>query len=172
MIIYISYVLTLVSFVSIVLIAIQGYYFNIDSLSKEELIVYLGSHISYAFASIIIYTLTQTIIMFYFIGSGKKIKETILKYELDKMPYQKVLKIKRKLFPHLTMNILLMGAAFIIGGAAHTIEGFNILWHSGLFILSIIHYAKVILMQNDAFKIDREILIDIGQQVDKKKKGS
>ena len=171
MIIYISYVLTLVSFVSIVLIAIQGYYFNVDTLSKEEFVAYLGSHISYAFASIIIYTLTQTIIMFYFIGSGKKIKETILQYNLDKAPYQKVLKIKRKLFPHLTMNILLIGTAFIVGGAAHTIKDFNIWWHSGLFIIGILHYVKVIFMQNDAFRIDREILIDIGGQVDKQMKG-
>ena len=132
-------------------------------LNPEQFRDYIGKHISYAFASIIIYLFTQTIIMFYFIGSGKKIKETILKYNLDKSIYKEVIKIKKELFPHLTMNILFMASAFILGGAVHTVKNFNIWWHSGLFIFSIIHYLKLIFLQIRAFKADRDILLEIGK---------
>ena len=40
--------------------------------------------------------------MFYFIGAGKKVKETILENNLDKDVYQEVIDLKRKLFGPLT----------------------------------------------------------------------
>ena len=57
------------SFLAILINGLQGFLqFNI----------YNANHIAFAFISTILYMFTQTLIMFYFIGAGKKIKETII----------------------------------------------------------------------------------------------
>ena len=125
---FICYILMFLSFLGILINGLQGFFqFNI----------YNANHISFAFISTILYMFTQTLIMFYFIGAGKKIKETIINYKLDKSIYQEVITIKRELFSPLTMNMLFVGTAFILGGGVHT-GAVNKYWHTGLFFISII----------------------------------
>ena len=65
----------ILSLIGILINGLQGFFqFNI----------YNANHIAFAFISTILYMFTQTLIMFYFIGAVKKIKETIISYKLDK----------------------------------------------------------------------------------------
>tara|TARA_Y100000758_G_C15996934_1_gene402633 strand:- start:141 stop:590 length:450 start_codon:yes stop_codon:yes gene_type:complete len=146
------------SFIGILINALQGFLdFNI----------YNANHIAFAFISTILYMFTQTLIMFYFIGSGKKIKETIINYKLDKSTYQEVIDIKMKLFPPLTLNMLFVGTAFVLGGGVHT-GAINKYWHTGLFFISIIHYLKVIIIQHQSFIKNSHILSLLGKALEKK----
>ena len=77
--------------------------------------IYNANYISFSFVSTILYMFTQTLIMFYLIGAGKKVKELIIEYKLDTGIYDEVIKIKRELFPGLTLNILFIGTAFVLG---------------------------------------------------------
>ena len=108
--------------------------------------------------------------MFYFIGAGKKIKETILENDLDRAPYQEVIDLKRKLFSPLTLNMLFVGTAFILGGGVHT-GAVHKLWHSGLFIVSIMHYLKVIIIQHNSFIANNNTLLKVGELLLAKDKG-
>ena len=151
----ISYILMILSFTFLLLNGLQGFF---------GFSIYKASHIPFAFFSTILYMFTQTLIMFYFIGAGKKIKETILENNLDKTTYQEVIELKRKLFTPLTLNMLFVMIAFILGGAVHTTD-INKLWHSGFFILSIVHYLKVIIIQHNSFIANNKTLLKVGEEL-------
>ena len=152
---FICYVLMLLSFVGILINGLQGFLqFNI----------YNANHIAFAFVSTILYMFTQTLVMFYFIGAGKKIKETIINYDLNKEIYKDVVDLKKILFPPLTFNMLLVGTAFILGGGVHT-GAINKYWHSGLFFISILHYFKVIIIQHKSFIKNSYILSEVGKDL-------
>ena len=85
-----SYFLMILSVLLLMLNGLQGY------LSFK---IYNATHIQFAFISTIFYMFTESWIMFYFIGSGKTIKETILNYNLDKKLYHEVIASKKKVSP-------------------------------------------------------------------------
>ena len=157
----ISYILMILSFTFLLLNGLQGFF---------GFSIYKAAHIPFAFFSTIFYMFTQTLIMFYFIGAGKKIKETILENNLDKTTYQEVIELKRKLFTPLTLNMLFVMIAFILGGAVHTTD-INKLWHSGFFILSIVHYLKVIIIQHNSFIANNKTLLKVGEELFNQNKG-
>ena len=144
------------SFLAILVNALQGFFqFNI----------YNANHIAFAFISTILYMFTQTLVMFYFIGAGKKVKETIITYNLNKEIYQEVIELKKVLFPPLTLNMLFVGTAFILGGGVHT-GAVNKYWHTGLFFISIMHYLKVIIIQHQSFVKNSHILSLVGKDLE------
>tara|TARA_B100001996_G_C18585613_1_gene564054 strand:+ start:658 stop:984 length:327 start_codon:yes stop_codon:yes gene_type:complete len=106
--------------------------------------------------------------MFYLIGSGKKIKEVIIEFKLDKKFYEDVLKIKRVLFPPLTINMLIVATGFILGGGVQT-KVISKYWHYFIFYFGLFHYLKVIFMQHKALIENADILSDLGNALDKKK---
>ena len=63
------------------------------------------------------YMFSQTLVMFYFIGSGTAIKKELNESKESFYLYDKVKKTKMILFPHLTVNIFLVGTAFVLIGA-------------------------------------------------------
>ena len=149
----------LFSFLLLMLNGLQGYL---------DFKIYNASHIQFAFISTIFYMFSESWIMFYFIGSGKTIKETILTYSLDKKIYGKVLESKKKLFPHITLNILIVGAVFVIGGGVHT-KTISISMHGTLFIISMLHFLYLIKIQHENFKVTAEILTHLGTLIQKDK---
>ena len=154
----ISYFLMIISFVLLSVNGAQGYL---------DFKIYNATHIQFAFISTIFYMFTESWIMFYFIGSGKTIKETIVAYNLDKNIYDDVLLSKRKLFPHITLNVFLIGTVFVIGGGVHT-KSIPILVHSILFFISLIHFIYLIYLQHFYFKDTARILSHLGTLIKEK----
>tara|TARA_Y100000590_G_scaffold264375_1_gene297056 strand:+ start:25 stop:474 length:450 start_codon:yes stop_codon:yes gene_type:complete len=126
--------------------------------------IYNATHIQFAFISTIFYMFTESWIMFYFIGSGKTIKETILTYKLDKKIYDDVIASKRKLFPHITMNVLIIGTVFVIGGGVHT-KAISAMTHGLLFFVGLVHFIYLIYLQHYYFKDTARILSDLGKLI-------
>ena len=118
-----------------------------------------ANHILIALYSSIIYMFTETLIMFYFIITGIKIKEIIKNNNLDIIKYYKpVLDMKMKLFPHIMVNMIIIGVSFIIGGGVHN----NIIspfFHSLGFFLGILHYSWLIFFQHRCFIRNTEFVI-------------
>ena len=100
---------------------------------------------------------TEILIMFYFIGSGTAIKKTIISSGINNNLYNKVKQTKMKLFPHLTLNIIIVGLVFILGGAVQTgrISGFI---HGIIFDIGLIHFIYTTLLQHRGFKENVKII--------------
>ncbi len=156
----IFYILMFLSFISLSLNGFQ-WIFRFNVLN--------ANYISFSFVSTILYMFTQTLIMFYLIGAGKKVKELIIKYDLNKDTYKDVLKIKSDLFPPLTLNILLVGTAFVLGGGVQT-KVLSKYWHHSIFLLSLIHFLKVILLSHKSLIKNSDILSIVGTELDNKLK--
>ena len=151
-----SYFLMIVSVLLLLVNGAQGYlHFKI----------YNATHIQFAFISTIFYMFTESWIMFFFIGSGKTIKETIIKFNLDKEIYKKVIKSKKKIFPHITLSIFLIGTVFVIGGGVHT-KAISKNVHGILYILSMIHFIYLIFLQHGAFKETANLLSKLGKLIE------
>ena len=145
-----SYMLMGISFISIIAAALSGYFqFHISG----------ANHILISLYSSIIYMFTETLILFYFIITGIKIKEIIKKNNLDIIEYYKpVLDMKMKLYPQIMLNMIVIGITFIIGGAVHN----NIISpsiHSFGFLLGIAHYAWLKILQHRCFIRNTELVI-------------
>ena len=72
--------------------------------------------------------------------------------------------MKMKLFPHVTMNMVIVGAQFILGGAVHggSFPG----WAHGLmFDVALLHFMWVIVIQHNCFKENAELVITLHDQV-------
>jgi len=145
----------IISFILLCISGAQGYF---------HFKIYNATHIQFAFISTIFYMFAESWIMFYFIGAGKTIKETILEFNLDKSIYKDVIKSKKKLFPHITMNVLIIGTVFVIGGGVQTkVISHNI--HGVLFFIGLFHFIYLIYLQHYYFKDTARILSLLGDLV-------
>ena len=148
---YLSYFLMVTSFISLVIWGVIEY-LSVNFLSMN--------HIQFSLIASILYMFTQTLIMFYFIATGKNIKEFIINNKLDINNYKKVLSMKMKLFPHIMVNMVILGTVFIIGGAIFS----NIIseWqYAVLFFICIFHYTYLLIIQHDCFKVNTELVIKL-----------
>ena len=147
----VSYLCTAISIVLLALTGLQGYFqFHLMQANYPQ----------FALFTAIFYMFTETLVMFYFIGSGTAIKKSIKMGGGEPSLYEKVKKTKMILFPHLTMNMLFIGTVFILGGAVQTgsVSGWM---HGLLFDLAFIHFLYVIVIQHRGFKENVEIIGEI-----------
>jgi hypothetical protein len=91
----------------------QGYQTSIGALNA-------GAHIRFALFGIVIVLFTHTMTLFYFVGTGSRIKKVVTRYGLGAVLVERTRRFKARLFPWLTFTPLVTMAAFIIGGGAHT----------------------------------------------------
>ena len=139
-----SYLGILVTFILLFITGLQGY-FHFQVMN--------ANHSQFALITAMIYMFTQTLIMFYFIECcGRGIES-----------YEKVKKGKMLLFPHLTLNMVLVGTVFILGGAVQTgsVSGWI---HGILFIISFIHFLYTILLEHRGFKDNIDILVELAEE--------
>ena len=144
----ISYLFMAATFILLVLSGLQGYY---------QFQIVEANHSQFALLTIIFYLLTETLIMFYFIGAGTAIKKTIHTNGISTSIYDQVKKTKMKLFPHLTLNMAFLSTVFILGGAVQT--GSMAGWMHGLiFFLAFIHFIYTVVLQHRGFKENVDII--------------
>ncbi|MFB6346546.1 MAG: hypothetical protein ABEK50_12370 [bacterium] len=78
----------------------------------------LAIHMMLGIVASLVALFSVVITMFYFIGTGKAVKETVQEWELDERYYQMVLKYKKKYFPTMTLALVVYIAAPSVGAAA------------------------------------------------------
>ena len=149
----ISYLFIAITIILLSVTGLQGYF---------QFYIIQANHPQFALLSVIFYMLTETLIMFYFIGSGTAIKKTIQTGGMNTNLYEDVKKTKMKLFPHLTLNMIFIGTVFILGGAVQT--GIIAGWFHGLiFILAFIHFIYIIVLQHRGFRENVEIIGELAE---------
>jgi hypothetical protein len=79
-----------------------------------------GRHIRLALFGMVVVLFTDTMTLFYFVGTGSRIKKVVQDYGLPPDLVGATRRFKARLFPWLTFTPLVTMAAFIIGGGAHT----------------------------------------------------
>ncbi len=79
-----------------------------------------GAHIRFALFGMVVILFTHTMTLFYFVGTGSRIKKVVKEYGLDQGLWERTRRFKARLFPWLTFTPLVTMAAFILGGGAHT----------------------------------------------------
>ena len=78
------------------------------------------THIGFALFAIVVTLFTQTMTLFYFVGTGSRIKKVVRDHHLDAGFIDRTVRLKARLFPWLTFTPLVTMGAFILGGGAHT----------------------------------------------------
>lgn len=80
---------------------------------------FLKNHIASALTATVLLLFAHTMVMFYFIGTGKKIKEFTSEWDdaTKNRIRQRIIEQKRKLFPHMTLICILVVVVFVLGGA-------------------------------------------------------
>ena len=142
--------------ISLFLLTVTGLqsYFNF--------IIFKASYQQFALFSTTFYMFSETLIMFYFIGSGTAFKKEVSDSIILTNTYEKVKKTKMLLFPHLTLNMFIIGLAFILIGAVDTGSTSSFV-QSIIFLLGYIHFIYTVKIQHIGFKENINVLIEIAE---------
>src|SRR5437868_6793348 len=77
-------------------------------------------HFLFGFFTTFLVTLAQTMTMFYFIGTGKQVKDLVANGPMAQEFIQRTKRFKAKFFPPSLWAMLFTMATMIIGGGVHT----------------------------------------------------
>lgn len=145
------YISSLITFLCLVLAFSQSF-FKFD--------IFHANHITFIILTSIIYSFTETLVIFFFVGTGVSVKEYCLDHKLDPSYHKRSIAIKRKVYPPLMKNLGLMIIVFILAGAVDT--GRVPAWiYQALFLFGIWHYVRIKVIQNECFKDNTNIVLEM-----------
>ena len=132
-----SYILILLSAIGLILIGIN-HYINI----------WPTHHISFDLFVSLIFIATQTLIIFFFVGTGVNIKEYTL--SKDNKFYRGIIAIKRKLYPP-TLAVTILFMITVIVDGAYFLGKVNEWWFHISYLLTLYYFFKSSIEQHKAF---------------------
>jgi len=105
--------------------------------------VHVATHIFFALGTVVIGLFSQSMTMFFFIGTGKELKE---KAENDAEVVRQTKSFKARVFPAATYAMLVLMVTFIMGGGVSS--GKTPRWlHLGLSLASVLMYGRAYWIQ-------------------------
>jgi len=105
--------------------------------------VHVATHIFFALATVVIGLFSQSMTMFFFIGTGKELKE---KADNDADVVRQTKSFKARVFPAATYAMLVLMVTFIMGGGVSS--GKTPRWlHLGLSLASVLMYGRAYWIQ-------------------------
>ena len=141
----------LVNLVNLTLTGASGYW-HFDILG--------ASHTRFALFMILIFTITETVVMYFFISTGKAIKSAIESGLGKDDLWSRERQLKMRLFPQLMLTILLVGGWFIHIGAIE--NQMSPVWvHHLIFALAYMHHFWSLMIKNDSFKEQLSIIAEL-----------
>ena len=144
----ICYLLMLINTINLILAGISGYF---------KLSIIGANHVEFALFSMMIFIITETLVMYFFIATGKSIKEAVEKNLGNKEIWEKERKLKMKLFPQLMLTLLLFSIIFIYGGVADNKLPTAYL-HGYLFPIAMLHHIWTLKIKNNSFRDQIELI--------------
>ena len=147
----ICYLLMLINCINLTLVGLGGY-LHFDVLG--------ANHARFAIFMILIFIITETVVMYFFISTGKAIKSA-LESGLGKDDlWSRERKLKMVLFPQLMLTIFLVGGWFIHIGAVENNISPNWL-HGLLFMVAYVHHLWSLRLKNNSFKEQISIISEL-----------
>ncbi len=148
---YTCYVMSLMTFFLLVIAFFQSFL---------KFKVLAANHLTFMVLTSISYTFTETLVIFFFVGTGVSIKEYVEAHRLSQDYRKQSLAVKRKVYPPLLLNMLFMVILFVLVGAVDTLR--IPLWiYLVLFLGCIIDYVRIKIIQNDCFKENTKIILQM-----------
>jgi len=151
--------------ISHILMAVSSCMLFFSSINGHFIINDLGaSSITFtSIFSVMIYTFTQSFVLFLIIAINKNIKNLILENNImieDKL-YSSY---KYKMHMHTSLNLLFMVTLGILFGAVHT-GLINETMHNVFFMIGTIHYFYVIYIQYHCFKQIIKLIVRVNDMI-------
>ena len=120
----------------------------------------LAQHVLFGFFTTFLVTLTQSMTMFYFIGTGKQVKDLVANLPSGPQFVQRTRVFKAKVFPPSLWAMLFTMATMIIGGGVHT----RVAWtppllHAALAAVSL-YYNIVAFWQEAKYMLEQNMLME------------
>ena len=145
------YIASFLTLAMLIVSGLQGY-FGFSVLN--------ANHPTFALLTIIVYLFTETLIIFFFVGVGISIKEYVLEKHLPVDFHKKSIAIKRRVYPPILLNILLMMILFISGGAVDT-GRIPVFSHTVLYFVGLGHFLKTLAVEHVCFKESTSIVLEM-----------
>ncbi len=114
---------TLLALAGFLLTSVQGFALTAHiAAAHPEARFLVTRHVVYAIPTVLLSLFSQSMVIFFFIGTGRLVKDEIASLpEAERRTVQNALRgFKRKTSPPATIAILAAIAVFVLGGAAHT----------------------------------------------------
>jgi len=108
----------------------------------------------------IIYCFTETLVIFFFVGTGVSVKEYTRDHNLDTQYHKRSIDIKHQVYPPLMLNLLFMIILFVIVGAVDT-DRMPAWIYQIIFVGCLAHYVKVKIVQHNCFRDNTKIILDM-----------
>ena len=120
----------------------------------------LAQHVLFGFFTTFLVTLTQSMTMFYFIGTGKQVKDLVANLPSGPQFVQRTKVFKMKVFPPSLWAMLFTMATMIIGGGVHT----HVAWtppllHAALAAISL-YYNIAAFWQEAKYMLEQNMLME------------
>ena len=152
----ICYFLMAINYINLLLCGSMGYF---------RFSIFSANHPQFALFTILIFITTETLVMYFFIATGKSIKLLLKDHDSGKQLWKKIKLIKKDVFPHIMITILLIGGLFIHGGAVD--NRLPIAWlHGPLFIVAILHHSWSLIIKNRSFRKQIEIVSTMSEDIE------
>ncbi len=119
-----------------------------------------ANHLTFMILTSIFYCFTETLVIFFFVGTGVSIKEYTAEHHLDETFRRRSLAIKRQVYPPLLWNLLLMMILFVLVGAVDT-ERVPAWIYQLFFIFCVADYVKVKMIQNACFRDNTKVILEM-----------
>ena len=120
----------------------------------------LAQHVLFGFFTTFLVTLTQSMTMFYFIGTGKQVKDLVGSLPTGPALIQRTKIFKARVFPPALWAMLFTMATMIIGGGVHTrVSWTPPLLHTGLAAVSL-YYNIIAFWREAKYMIENNVLLE------------
>jgi len=128
--------------------------------------VWAQNHITLDLLVSIIFIAGQTLVMFFFVGTGVNVREYLEEHpELGGLLYKQMFAIKRRLYPPTMMVTMLFIAMVIVDGVffikLNTSGEISEWWFHILYLLTTYYYYKATATQHKSFKESTAIVLEM-----------
>ena len=120
--------------------------------------IFRANEVTFMILISIVYLFTETLVIFFFVGTGISVKEYTQEKKLQPDYYRKALQIKRYIYPPLLLNMLFMIILFVLIGAVDTgrfPSGIYLIY----FLFCVFHFMYAKGIQHRAFKANTENIL-------------
>lgn len=148
---YTCYITSLMTFALLVTAFIQSL-MNFTIMNANNVVFMILTCIMYAFS--------ETLIIFFFVGTGVSIRDYTQQHNLPPTFHQQSIAIKRRVYPSLMMNMLFLIILFVLVGAVDT--GRCPVWiYQGFFIFCLFNFVRIKIIQNNCFRDNTAIILQM-----------
>jgi len=128
-----------------------------------------ASHASFSFLITLIYLFTETLVMFFFVGTGSNVKEYVRERKLSESLISRIGGARHRVTMEASLSILLVLGTAVLGGA---VAGSNVprQIHLGAAVVAYLHFLWMLRNQHRAYRLATEVVTDMvaesGETVD------